>query len=316
MVNEVNKLIYNTLVEQGALFIPNVGTLSIRRTAASKRRSGVVAPSYSVAYSAECQAISLTAVIVAATNISQDAAADVVDRWYKKVNVDGTIAIDGVGTLQNDNFEPDHELVALLNAHAETIYVSGKKSVKRWKLWLGLLISLIAVGVVGYMLVHKYGNLWPLNDNTYSTTELVADDLVVDNKADSVLANEAVILSDSTASALVEPMAQELATDDKSQSPVVNEESSEEITATVDWRNAEVRHYVIYGSYSTIANANKAVSKILRRNPEAKCKIISLGSMHAVDVYGSTNRGDCEKFLRQHRSMYKDSWIHTPKKYR
>ena len=53
MVNEVNKLILNTLVEQGAVYIPNVGTLSICRTASRKRGNKIIAPSYSVTFTTE-----------------------------------------------------------------------------------------------------------------------------------------------------------------------------------------------------------------------------------------------------------------------
>jgi hypothetical protein len=81
-----------------------------------------------------------------------------------------------------------------------------------------------------------------------------------------------------------------------------------------DWRQLGARHYVIYGSYSNTTNANNAIRKILRRNPAAQCQIIRIGSLHGVAVYGSYNRNDCAMFKRQHRSLYKDAWIYTPRR--
>jgi hypothetical protein len=54
----------------------------------------------------------------------------------------------------------------------------------------------------------------------------------------------------------------------------------------------------------------------MRRNPEAQCKVIRLGGMHAVAVFGSYSRAECEKFKRQYRALYKDAWVHTPKRYK
>ena len=54
----------------------------------------------------------------------------------------------------------------------------------------------------------------------------------------------------------------------------------------------------------------------MRKNPAAQCKIIKLGNMHAVAVYGSYSRRDCEIFKRNHRSLYRNAWIHTPKRFK
>jgi hypothetical protein len=96
----------------------------------------------------------------------------------------------------------------------------------------------------------------------------------------------------------------------------VKAEPEQNTTSVADWRNEDVHHYVIFGSYSTLNNANVAVRQISRKNPEAQCKVMPLGKMYAVAVYGSKNRKDCEAFKRANRKYYKNAWIHTPKQFR
>ena len=184
MVNEVNKLILNTIVEQGAVYIPNLGTLSIYRTASRKRGSKLSAPSYSVTYTTECKATSLNNVIMTIANIDQASADDIVERWHKKIDADGRVVIEGVGTITNGYFSPESDLIAKLNANNETIRLSAKSSGSR-RLWLIplLIATLVALGLNLYLV---YINREPVKQNTLiadtSTDALVIENTNTDNK--------------------------------------------------------------------------------------------------------------------------------------
>lgn len=332
MVNEVNKLILNTLVEQGAVYIPNIGTLSIYRTASRKRGSKIVAPSYSVTYTTECKATSLSSVIMSVANVDEPSANDIVERWHKKLNADGRVVIEGVGTIANGYFSPDSEFIAKLNRYNEPIRLNGKSSSGK-RLWLIplIIVAFIALGLNLYLIFidREPAKQETLTTDT-STNTLVAENTIID---DQTIATDTT--TEEATTEPVEPVTEVADTTEITtvveEAPIVEEAAPAEVETTpaqqieeqqpkqtpteiTDWRQLGARHYVIYGSYSNTTNANTAIRKILRRNPAAQCQIIRIGSLHGVAVYGSYNRKDCEVFKRQHRSLYKDAWIYTPRR--
>lgn len=332
MVNEVNKLILNTLVEQGAVYIPNIGTFCIYRTASRKRGSKLSAPSYSVTFTTECKATSLSSVIMSVAHIDEISADDIVERWHKKLSKDGRVVIDGVGTIANGYFSPDSDLIVKLNAHNETIRLSGKSSSGK-RLWLIplIIVAFVALGLNLYLI---FTDREPAKQETLtadtSTNTLVAENAIIEDKtiATDTTTEEATTepvepvteVADTTeiTTAVEEAtIVEEAAPAEVKATPVqeIDEQQPEQTPAEItDWRQLGARHYVIYGSYSNTTNANNAIRKILRRNPAAQCQIIRIGSLHGVAVYGSYNRNDCAIFKRQHRSLYKDAWIHSPRR--
>lgn len=314
MVNEVNKIIFNTLVEQGAIYIPNLGTLSIHSTPSHKRGNRVVPPAHSVVYTTECKAISLSNVIMTIANIDETSADDIVARWHKKINDNGRVAIDGVGTIANGAFTPNSELITKLNIHNEPIYLNGTvRSSRKWWLIPLILLSLVALGLNLYLLFSRE-NIEPVAPAVNTSTEsLVTENTSAENQQ---ISNDTITTDSSTEEtnthdeeiANIEAINAEPA-------PEFTEQKVEQTEAKItDWREHDKRHYVIFGSYSTMANANTAIKKIERNNPAAQCKIIRIGTMFGIAVFGSDNHDECNAFKREYRAIYKDAWIHTPKR--
>jgi hypothetical protein len=319
MVNEVNKLIFNTLVEGGAIYIADRGTLSVERTPSrAMRRGRVVSPSYQLTFTAECRAESLASVIASLSGVSAEDGEDIARRWLDKVTKDDRVVIEGVGTIQNGSFTADKSLAEALALSSKTLTLTRTKSSRRWP-WVVLVLALI-LGLVAAAYV-LCGDKLISRDVVTKTPEIE----VV--KAD--VATEQSSSADTTAVALDKATTTEPAHQTEAVSEVVTEaevadtpkvEAEAEVTQTLvdqsDWRTQPVHHYVIFGSYSNTTNANNAVRKIMRRNPEAQCKVIRLGGMHAVAVFGSYSRAECDQFKRQYRALYKDAWVHTPKRYK
>ena len=349
MVNEVNKLIYNTLLDAGAIYIPELGTICISCTTARKMfRGRVASPTYSTSFTTAHIAASLTDTIATGANIDMADAEDITRRWLKKSTADGRVVIEGVGTISGGNFVADKELVAALEQTSKIITLTKGKSSNLFA-WVASIVTLLCIGggVGAYIMLSG-------NDNTSETSDLVAvnnalettniTDADIEAKANAENETDTTLEQAQTAEApnvtdvVTEPkdekVVEENATpqteiEEKAEEPTIEEVAEEAIneqttpidnTATeaaiTDWRYASVRHYVIYGSYSVPSNANSAIRKIMRKNPAAQCKIIKLGNMHAVAVYGSYNRRDCEVFKRNHRSLYRNAWIHTPKRFK
>lgn len=319
MVNEVNKLIFNTLVEGGAVYIANRGTLSTERTPSrAMRRGRVVSPSYQLTFTTECRAESLASIIASFSGVSAEDGEDIARRWLDKVTTDDRVVIEGVGTIQNGSFTADKSLAEALALSTKTLTLTRTKSSRRWP-WVVLVLALI-LGLVAAAYV-LYGDKLISRDVVTKTTEI---EVVKAN-----VTTEQSASADTTAVAISEVQTTEPAPQTEAVSEVVAEaevadatkvEAEAEVAQTLvdqsDWRTQPVHHYVIFGSYSNTTNANNAVRKIMRRNPEAQCKVIRLGGMHAVAVFGSYSRAECEQFKRQYRALYKDAWVHTPKRYK
>lgn len=314
MVNEVNKIIFNTLVEQGAIYIPNLGTLSIHSTPSHKRGNRVVSPTHSVVYTTECKATSLSNVIMTIANIDETSADDIVARWHKKINDCGRVAIDGVGTIANGVFTSNSELIAKLNIHNEPIYLNGKvRSSRKWWLIPLIVLSLVALGLNLYLLFSRE-NIEPVAPAVNTSTEsLVTENTTAENQQ---ISNDTITTDSSTQETNThEEEIANIEAINAEPAPEITEQKVEQTEAKItDWREHDKRHYVIFGSYSTMTNANTAIKKIERNNPAAQCKVIRIGTMFGIAVFGSDNHDECTAFKREYRAVYKDAWIHTPKR--
>lgn len=317
MVNEVNKLIFNTLVEGGAIYIADRGTLSTERTPSrAMRRGRVVSPSYQLTFTTECRAESLASIIASFSGVSAEDGEDIARRWLDKVTTDDRVVIEGVGTIQNGSFTADKSLAEALALNTKTLTLTRTKSSRRWP-WVVLVLALI-LGLVAAANV-LYGDKLISRDVVAKTTEIevVKADVTTEQSASADTTAVAISEVQTTEPAPQTEAVSEVVTETEvADAPKVEAEVTQTLVDQSDWRTQPVHHYVIFGSYSNTTNANNAVRKIMRRNPEAQCKVIRLGGMHAVAVFGSYSRAECDQFKRQYRALYKDAWVHTPKRYK
>ena len=276
MVNEVNKLIYNTLAEHNAVVLPRVGSLGVVRRMAKIEGNRVVAPTFAVEFSSTEEGVSLCDVIASVANISSSEAEDIYLRWLDKVMEGNTLTISGVGTLRDKSFVTDTELQKALNLADKTPITIHSRSRKPYIAIAAVVVALLGVGAY----------LFLANDRVASPAPTPIEEVVVD---------EIVV-------AEPEP---------------ITETVIEIVPAPVRWIDRDdIRHWVVVGSYSTTENAERAVEDILRRQDAECCDILTLGKMYAVAVYGSSDKEDCERFVRDNRDKFKQSWVHTPKRFK
>ena len=276
MVNEVNKLIYNTLAEHNAVVLPRVGSLGVVRRMAKMEGNRVVAPTFAVEFSSAEEGVSLCDVIASVANISSSEAEDIYLRWLDKVKEGNTLTISGVGTLRDKSFVTDTELQKALNLADKTPIKIYSRKRKPYLAIAAVVVALLGVGAY----------LFLTNDRVASPAPTPTEEVVV----------EEVVVAES------EP---------------ITETQTEIEPAPVRWIDRDdIRHWVVVGSYSTTENAERAVEDILRRQDAECCDILTLGKMYAVAVYGSSDKADCERFVRDNRDKFKQSWVHTPKRFK
>ncbi len=294
MVNEVNKIVYNTLVAERAIHLPGVGTLSIvRKSAEVASGSMVLPPSHSVQFSSSAHATSLVDAIAREAGMDSASAEELYSRWLEKVRVGSTLTIEGVGRLQQKSFVAEGEFAALFNRTAAPVKI---KRHNKSAISAALIASFIGVGVVFGAAAWFF-----VNDTPKPDTEIVEQHNIV---AETNITDKEEVI--------IEEVVEEIAPEEPIE--VAEPEVSE---AATNWtQEADIHHWVVAGSYSTEQNAETAKSALMAKHNEMSCDIISLGKMYAVAVYGSTNRDDCVEFMREHSAELKKLWIFTPKKFK
>lgn len=284
MVNEVNKLIYNLLLDAYAVFLPDVGTLHIVRQKAQLDGRRVVSPRYNVEFSSHLKAVSIVDYIVNVASCTHSQAEDIYRRWLTKVSSDKSINIEGVGSLCVKSFIADKALLDELNRLPQTLDITRKRG-RRTVAWVVAALCVVAVGVAGWL---------------YMNSDVDSDRVV------EAVDEPEIALEDVAQVIEVEVSAPSQSMDE---TPVVELQHC--------WYDSEdIRHWVVVGSYSTEDNAQRAVRAIEEDVTDVNCRVYALGKMYAVVVFGSSEREACEEFIRERRSSFKQAWIHTPKRFK
>lgn len=285
MVNEVNKLIYNAIVKYHAVYLPDVGTLSVVRHPATMRsKNELIPPRFDVELSLDNRAKSLVDIISAEVAVDKQRAEEIYARWSDKLHKGGIMVIDRVGTLRNNSFVADAEIIKALNISNQPFRITRKRNYTP----LYLLLTLVVLGALGY-------GGWRYFDTKQDqvVVEIVAEEQVMPEV-------ELPLVQDT------QPVEIEM----------IEEASNNEIIES-DWRENEgIRHWVVVGSYSTTENAERAIADIVKRLPEMQCNYFKLGSMFAVAAFGSADIVECQEFKNAHSKEFPQSWVYTPKRYR
>ena len=280
MVGEVNKLIFNTLISEDAVYLPDVGVIYLHRIAAAEvARDRVAAPRISVQFSSQMKATSLIDVISNVANVDSTQADDIYTRWLDKVRTANGIDIEGIGRVVNKSFVAEEQLLKSLNPlSVNEIKITRCRSNRGV---VAAIITLIVLALVGYIL---YTNL----DFTAPKTEVAE---VIKEQGSEPKIEVIEIIDEPTETVVVEE---------------VN-----------DWRkSSDIRHWVIIGSYSTTENAERAIAALSEKYSELMFDYIKLGSMYAVSPFGSSDIAECEAFKSEYKREFTQMWIHTPKRFK
>lgn len=301
MVSEVNKIIYNRLVSDGALYIPDVGTLTLlRQPAMYTSRKRIVSPRYFVDFSADKIADSLVDIIADVASVDVATAEDICLRWLDKVRTEDGFTIESVGILKSGHFTLDEALESQLSPFGVD-YINVTTHRRGWAFAAVACVVLALCGVSTW---------WFMRDTaTVEPQILVAEEIVVEES--QIVETEVVEIAVETTEE------QGSATEEIAESIETVEVVEPEVVAPADWRdNENIRHWVVIGSYSTTENAERAIKEFETKSPDLMFSHIRLGSMYAVASYGSTEKTDCEEFVQNRKSEFAQMWIYTPKRYR
>lgn len=143
MITQVNKLIYNTLCKGKDVSMPSIGSLVVRREAASVDGNEFVPPQRTVTFTGEKRGETVLELIAGAAGVDAARAEEIYNQWLGSVRVADRVVIDGVGTLENRTFTPSESLLTVLNPVFE---VASKPKSKGNK--MALIVIVVALVVV------------------------------------------------------------------------------------------------------------------------------------------------------------------------
>lgn len=303
MVNEVNKIIYNRLITEREVTLPGVGSLSlVRRAASMSSRDVIAAPRLTIEFSSHAEGCSIVDAIAVIGGTDTATAEDIYSRWLEKVRSGSTLTIEGVGILRNKSFEVDKELLSMLNGTSATHVNVVRRKKGRTMLWVGLTLSIIAL-IVSIAAIFNV-DISAISDkatNADKQVETIVENIIVEPITENITSDEPTT-----------DVEEDIHTQD-----VVAVECVEVATVANNWtKRDDIHHWVVAGSYSTMSNAESAAETITTKYQDIDCKIITLGKMYAVAIYGSSDRDDCVQYMRKYHKNFGEAWIFTPKEYR
>lgn len=312
MTEQVSRLAGNLLANGGAVFLPGIGSLYVERRGARRiDRYRVLPPCRTVAFDAQQRGISLVdaiADVLRKNGVESETAGtqaqSIYDRWADEGREQGSLLIQGVGTLEFRHFTLDSAFDRRLNPHGRRPVQIGKPPRKfDWALWLGLAAAIAFL--IGMFCWGGFGA--PQGGWIDSLFGRGASSAVRSEAGDaSGRALPGVVYLDDSAPADVA-----FGTDsDFGRQPASAEpEAAEE--AYVPRAMTPGRSYVASGVFSSLQNAERAAYRSVQAGTTASCRIYRFGARFLVSPFESDSREACRAFISEHRGLHPDMWTYT-----
>ncbi len=335
MDEQIGRLVGNLLASGREVFLPGVGSLYTERQGARRlSKRWVQPPRRAVSFSSHERGTSLEASIARAASCDADTARQAYGRWLSRALVDGTLTVIGVGTLRDKHFTPTPEFSARLNPQGEEPVRIKPARRFDWVLWTGIAAI---VGVVGFVA------FWWMNDRSFSLNPDRRPTVAQTAGALQTSAESAVQPTHTEAeTALTRPQpASEQQPAASQPQPAVSRDDSAanagqatrpedsahasgtpEATRPDPSANANEtsgapaslvsgRKYVVFGVFSSPANAARAAESVAAKNGALRCGIYRFGNKLLVSPFESDDAQACTLFIRAHAGEFSDLWIYT-----
>uniref|UniRef100_UPI00405614D8 hypothetical protein n=1 Tax=Alistipes sp. TaxID=1872444 RepID=UPI00405614D8 len=302
MKQQIDHLIANTLLDEGEVYLPEVGILILYRHSAkllSKRE--LKCPYRELRLTKEARCESITANISRVANVTTERAEDIYAEWLEQSLHNGILTINGLCTIEGNKIMTDKTFEVMANP-------KGRGSVKinpRTNYFIYVLAGVcmgFAVGIAAYIL---YAN--GAFDKLFAKRQV----------APASAAFETVVeVPEQTAEPAIEP------TSTPTSTPAV-EQSSEQIVEPVSESVAEVTilpmqkgcSYAVWGVYNELKNAEDAINWLATHIPEIDgANIYEYDGRYMVALCEVTSRSECGRKVSAWKTQYKSCksvWVYT-----
>ena len=314
MQAEVNKIVYNALIEGRDIWFPGVGSLVLgHRSAWRSSPKRLERPVRRVAFLSERKGVSLVDLIAEAGGCDRVTAESLYTRWLDKTRNEKGLSIAGVGVLEHKWFTPDPNLDMVLNPLGHDAVVLKPRAPRAA---VTLVVSLLLLGAVGY-------GVWWLKSipRTDAASEIeVAQQEPVPEKSTQrpSVGFNANLPETQTTGAGIETAR---ATDRMDSTRPVQPEQRDSIKSEPETKTAprsltvermtSGRTYAVWGVFSTEANARRAVAELEESHPELLPRIYHYGAKWMVSLRESDSEEEIQDYINHAGADMKGVWPYS-----
>lgn len=337
MTDEISKTIYNLLIAGESIYLPDIGSIAVRRKSAERISSKRIKPPYKyVAFDKQQTGPSLEEHIARIGGFDAEKAHEIYESWLAAHSHDGVIEFAGIGRLEDGIFTPEGSFETLLNPNGTAPAPVSRRRDAVLYIFVAT-CCLLAVYIFGYIWYDSHGRT-TVFDNVPavykqpehksaepSLTEQTADaetakEMDANRITDSAEA-EAEATATATATAVAqadhivspEPSAQHAHATGSAGSGEVHRTVTSNAVSGEILRTATGRSYVVLGIYSTVENARRAAKQARNAFGCENLQIYHYADKFMVSAYESDSRQECLKYIGNAAKEVGDLWIYTKK---
>ena len=304
MKHEIDHLIANALLDEGSIYLPNVGTLILVRHAAKRLSSRRLQPPYrELRFTGEQRGVSLVEYIAQKAGVTAERAGDIYNEYVAQSMRDGVFIIEELCTISNKRVEVLQQFEDMANPNGRSVVkVNPRPNYIIYA--VAALCTLFALGVAGYVLylndVFNFGGKVAPAEEAF-VAAVVEEQATAEQTEPKV---EAVEVAEPTAEP-TEVVAE----------PVVEvAEPVETAVAPTVLPMQRGKSYAVWGVYNELKNAEDAIGWLGKKFPSLEPKIYDYDGRYMVALYELSSRlavGNKVKQLKAQNKSFKSVWVYT-----
>ena len=296
MKHEIDHLIANALLDEGSIYLPNVGTLILVRHAAKRLSSRRLQPPYrELRFTGEQRGVSLVEYIAQKAGVTAERAGDIYNEYVAQSMRDGVFTIEDLCTISNKRVEVLQQFEDMANPNGRSVVKINPRT--NYIIYaVATLCALFALGVAGYVLylndVFNFGGRVAPAEEAFVAA--VVEEQVAEQTEPKV---EAVEVAEPTA----EP------------TEVVAEPVETDVAPTI-LPMQRGKSYAVWGVYNELKNAEDAIGWLGEKFPSLEPKIYDYDGKYMVALYELSPRsvvGNKVKQLKAQNNSFKSVWVYT-----
>ena len=328
MKQQVDKLIAKTLLIEGEVYLPEVGTLILCRQAAKLVSSKQLqAPHRELRLTKEQRGVTIISSIMHAAGVSTERANDIYAEWLDQSQRDGVLTIGLVCTIANGKVTTDEMFEGFANPEGnKVIKIKPRKNVFA-RAMVALLVCGVLDGAGYYLYISGVVDPIVVKLEKALTAKAEVEEIVtpapievepivdmVDSvamaiaEADSISVVIDEIKADSTLIATAEPTTEQIA-------ELQNEEVESHTTSKSEILQLQSRYsYAVWGVYRELKNAEDAIDWLAEKFPSVEAHIYEYGERYMVAVYEVKSRNACGRQVSKWKAQwksFKSVWVYT-----
>ena len=295
MKQQIDFLIANTLLDEGEVYLPEVGTLILYRHAAKLlSRKELQRPYRELRLTKEQRGESLLSHISKIASVSEERALDIYAEWLVQSLRNRVLTINGLCVVENNNIiatDKTFELMANPNGRG-TVKINPRTNYFIYII-AGLCMG-FALGIAGYVL-YTNGTI----DNLLAKQKVAPA-----SKAFESIAEEATQPAEQIIAVVGQPTEEDV-------TPVA------EVIAPIEPAILPMQKgssYAVWGVYNELKNAEDAMSWLATKFPEIEANIYQYDARYMVALCEVASRSECGRKVSAWKAQsksFKNVWVYT-----